>query len=50
VAGYGDSTARDAMTGEADLAQLRWTMLDRLLAALRDARPATDASTEPDEA
>ena len=37
VAGYGDDTSRDAMTGEADRAQLRWTMLDRLLAALRAA-------------
>ena len=39
-AGYGDTTTRDAMTGEAARAQLRWTMLDRLLAALR--RPAED--------
>ena len=38
-AGYGDPTTRDAMTGEAARAQLRWTMLDRLLAALR--RPPT---------
>lgn len=35
-AGYGDATTRDAMTGEAGRAQVRWTMLDRLLAALRD--------------
>ena len=34
-AGYGDTTTRDAMTGEAARANLRWTMLDRLLAALR---------------
>ena len=34
-AGYGDTTTRVAMTGEAARAQLRWTMLDRLLAALR---------------
>ena len=39
-AGYGDTTTRDAMTGEAARAQLRWTMLDRLLAALR--RPPDD--------
>ena len=39
-AGYGDTTTRDAMTGEAARAQLRWTMLDRLLAAIR--RPADD--------
>src|SRR5262245_44252934 len=35
-AGYGDATTRDSMTGEAARAQLRWMMLDRLLAALRD--------------
>ena len=34
-AGYGDATTRDSMTGEAARAQLRWTMLDRLLSALR---------------
>jgi hypothetical protein len=34
-AGYGDATTRDSMNGEAARAQLRWTMLDRLLAALR---------------
>ena len=34
-AGYGDATTRDSMTGEASRAQLRWTMLDRLLEALR---------------
>jgi hypothetical protein len=39
-AGYGDTTTRDAMTGEAARAHLRWTMLDRLLAALR--RPPGD--------
>lgn len=36
-AGYGDATTRDSMTGEAARAQLRRTMLDRLLGALRDA-------------
>ena len=35
VAGYGDSTTRDAMTAEGQAAKLRHTMLDRLLAALR---------------
>jgi hypothetical protein len=35
ITGYGDATTRDSMTGEADRAQLRWTMLDRLLAALK---------------
>jgi hypothetical protein len=39
-AGYGDATTRDAMTGEAARAQLRRTMLDRLLTALR--RPPDD--------
>jgi hypothetical protein len=34
-AGYGDATTRDSMTGEAARAHLRWTMLDRLLRALR---------------
>ena len=34
-AGYGDATTRESMTGEAARAQLRWTMLDRLLNALR---------------
>jgi hypothetical protein len=39
-AGYGDATTRDAMSGEAGRAQLRWTMLDRLLAELRRGRDA----------
>ena len=34
-AGYGDPMTRDAMSGEAGRAQLRWTMLDRLLSELR---------------
>ena len=42
VAGYGDATNRDVMAGEADRAQLRWTMLDRLLAALRAASAPGD--------
>ena len=33
-AGYGDTTTRDAMTGEAGRAVLRHAMLDRLLSAL----------------
>jgi len=37
VTGYGDATTRDVMGGEADRAQLRWTMLDRLLIAFRAA-------------
>jgi hypothetical protein len=40
VTGYGDSSTRDSMTSEADRAQLRWTMLDRLLAALKAAIPS----------
>ena len=36
-AGYGDGDGRETMTGEAGRAQLRWKMLDRLLAALTDA-------------
>jgi len=34
-AGYGDAITRDSMTGEAARAHLRWTMLNRLLGALR---------------
>ena len=36
-AGYGDSGTRETMAGEAGQAQLRWTMLDRFLEALRKA-------------
>jgi hypothetical protein len=36
-AGYGDATTRDSMDDEAESAQLRWTMLDRLVAAVRGA-------------
>ena len=43
VTGYGDDTARDAMTAEADRAQLRRTMLDRLLVALKGSHPRDDA-------
>lgn len=42
--GYGTDSARAAMTDEVELLRRRWTMLDRLLAALS----ATDA-TEPPE-
>ena len=41
-AGYGDATTRDSMTGEAGRAQLRLTMLDRLLTELRARQPLTD--------
>ena len=44
-AGYGDATTRDAMGGEAGRAQLRWTMLDRLLTELR--REGDDSGGEP---
>jgi hypothetical protein len=44
-AGYGDPTTRDAMNGEAGRAQLRWTMLDRLLSELR--REDRDSGGEP---
>ena len=44
VAGYGDDTTRDSMAQEGDRAQLRWTMLDRLLTALHAANgPDEDA-------
>jgi hypothetical protein len=36
ITGYGDSTTRETMADEAERAQLRWTMLDRVLVALRD--------------
>lgn len=38
VAGYGDATTRETMTGEAGRADLRRAMLDRVLEALRAAR------------
>jgi hypothetical protein len=37
VAGYGDAVTRDSMTGELAAARLRWTMLDKVLEALRAA-------------
>lgn len=39
VAGYGDTTTRQAMTGEAGRADLRRRMLDRVLRALRGEPP-----------
>lgn len=39
VAGYGDATTRQAMTGEAGRAELRRRMLDRVLRALRGEPP-----------
>ena len=38
ITGYGDDTTRQTMNDEAAGAQLRWTMLDRVLAALRGSR------------
>ena len=32
--GYGSDTARETMNDEVDQAERRWTMLDRLIAAL----------------
>lgn len=37
VAGYGDDTTRASMTDEGARAKHRWTMLDRLLDAVRSA-------------
>jgi hypothetical protein len=38
VAGYGDATTRESMTDEGARAKARWSMLERVLAALRAAR------------
>jgi hypothetical protein len=35
--GYGSDSARNTMTDEIDRADRRWTMLDRLLTALKNA-------------
>lgn len=41
--GYGTDSARETMTDEVTQAQRRWTMLDRLIEALREApRPDTE--------
>ena len=42
-AGYGDDSNRSTMTDEARRAQMRWTMLDRLVTAL----PATETRPGP---
>ena len=42
VAGYGSDAARDSMSDEMDQAHRRWTMIDRLLAALRAASKPMD--------
>jgi nicotinamide mononucleotide adenylyltransferase len=36
--GYGSDSARETMTDEVTQAERRWTMLDRLLAALKIAK------------
>ena len=41
-AGYGDETTRDTMTDQAGRAELRRTMLDRLLAELLPHPPSGD--------
>ena len=36
--GYGSDSARETMTDEVDHHERRWAMLDRLIAAIREAR------------
>jgi hypothetical protein len=36
--GYGSDSARDTMSDEVDHHERRWAMLDRLIAAVREAR------------
>jgi len=36
--GYGSDSARETMTDEVDHHERRWAMLDRLIAAVREAR------------
>jgi hypothetical protein len=45
-AGYGDDGTRESMTAEGARAQLRWTMLDRLVAALTQAGAADPAARD----
>lgn len=40
--GYGTDSARETMDDEIDQAERRWTMLDRLLTALKDASRTVD--------
>jgi hypothetical protein len=47
AAGYGDPTTRDAMTAEGLAARLRHSMLDRLLAGLREAAAPPTREDEP---
>jgi hypothetical protein len=41
--GYGSDSARESMNAEVDRAELRWTMIDRLLSALEEAAAEPDA-------
>jgi hypothetical protein len=41
--GYGSDSARESMNAEVDRAELRWTMIDRLLAALEEAAAEPNA-------
>ena len=39
LTGYGDETTRESLDDEGERAKLRWTMLDRLLTALKESSP-----------
>jgi hypothetical protein len=41
--GYGSDSARESMNAEVDRAELRWTMIDRLLSALEETADEPDA-------
>ena len=41
--GYGSDSARESMNAEVDRAELRWTMIDRLLSALEEAAAEPNA-------
>ena len=41
--GYGSDSARESMNAEVDRAELRWTMIDRLLWALEEAAAEPNA-------
>jgi hypothetical protein len=52
--GYGSNAARETMSDEVNQAERRWTMLDRLLAALKASAPQshrtlTDQTVVPEE-
>jgi hypothetical protein len=44
--GYGSDSARETMDDEIDQAERRWTMLDRLLTALKAAAHTGESSSE----